>query len=45
MKSIDQKTVETIRLLAADGVQKPILDILDCQWVQRQWHMSYGRTI
>mgnify|MGYP000709578169 FL=1 len=43
--NIEQKSVNAIRVLAADTVQKLIQVILVCHLVVQQWHMNYGLII
>lgn len=42
MMNKDQLTINTIRLLSAEAIQKASLAILACLWDLHQWHIPFG---
>lgn len=42
MTTIDNLSVNAIRVLSADAIRKPTPDIRGCRSAVRRWRMSFG---
>ena len=43
--SIEQLSINTIRTLSIDAIEKQTLVTQECQWVQHQWLIHYGLNL